>query len=337
MYKYFWSILLFLLFALTTLKGQDFHFSNEMPLQQNPAMVGFMDSYQSRVIVKHRNQWSALLGDAAFKTYAASFETRVCSTNFWGIGGFVLKDQSGSPAFNTTQGLLSVSYHRNLGKQTYLAAGLNTGFINYRVSDNLAFSTQFDGDVGFNLTQSNFEDLSTFQSNLLDLGVGLLLYENDTDYKWFLGLALQHINTSNAYTFKENNLQNPINLRMKKTIHWGLAKVFDSSDNELAFKGAFQWQVPHWEAVLGLYLQLQNLNVGFGTRLTKNQPRAVAPPLIDAFILSFDYQFQQLNIGFSYDLNTSPLKTSTNYRGAFEFTAAYAFGATSQCVYCPSF
>jgi len=337
MNKSFWCALLLFLATYDYVKGQDFHFSSEMPIQQNPAMTGFMDSYQSRLMVKHRNQWSALLGDAAFKTYAASFETRVCSTNFWGIGGFIMSDQSGSPAFNTTQGLLSISYHRNLGKQTYLAAGLNTGFINYKVNDNLAFATQFDGDVGFDLTQSNFEDLSDFQANLLDLGLGLLLYENDANYKWYVGLALQHINTSNAYTFKQNNLQNPINLRMKKTVHWGIARIFKNAVNELAFKGTFQWQAPHWESVLGLYLQLQNLNIGFGTRLTKNQPRELVPPLMDAFILSFDYQFDQLNIGFSYDLNTSPLRTSTNYRGAFELTATYVFGATSHCVYCPSF
>ena len=321
-----------------TLHAQDFHFSgnNQVPMYLNPAMTGFIDGYQNRALIKHRNQWSSILDQDAFKTYAVSLETRICDHNFWGFGGFLMKDQSGTPSFATTQGLFSVSYHHNLGRQKYLAAGVNAGFINYQIEDNLTFPEQFDGDIGFDLGRPNFENLADFNANLLDMGLGILLYQNQGKQKWYLGMALQHINTSTAYVFKQSNTQNTIQLRMRKTIHGGLA-IVSNKNSELFLKGSFQWQVPHWQSVMGLYTRINSVNIGVGARFTKNQPKEFQPPLIDAIILSFNYRFEGVALGFSYDLNVSPLKTATNFRGAFELTAVYAFGDNKECMYCPTF
>ena len=325
-------------FLTITIFGQDFHFSgnDQLPMYLNPAMTGFLKKTQGRTMVKYRNQWASILKKDAFQTYATSVEWRTCNRNFWGVGGFLMRDQSGQPSFETTQGLLSVSYHQNIGRQTYLAGGMNTGFINYQVDDRLTFPEQFDGNVGFDSSLPNFENIGQFESNLIDIGVGLLLYSDETNYKWFIGLALQHINNSTNYQFKNGNNSDAINLRMRKTIHGGIARKIRESYT-LAFKGSIQWQEPHWQSLLGLYVGLNNLNIGIATRLARNHPNSILPPVIDAGIFSLSYEMINLKVGFSYDLNISPLYRSTSYRGAMEFTASYFFGESSECVYCPQF
>lgn len=326
------------LFAFGTLKSQDFHFSGneQLPMYLNPAMTGFLKESQGRVMVKYRNQWGAILENNAFETSAASIEYRICNRNFWGIGGFFMRDQSGQPSFQTTQGLFSISYHHNLGRQTFLAGGINTGFINYQVDDRLTFAEQYDGDIGFNFNLPSFETIDQFEANLIDIGMGLLWYGGYDKYKWFAGFSLQHINNSTSYQFKQNNRQDGVNLRMRKTIHGGIAIKFNKS-YEIAFKGNLQWQEPHWQSVFGIYFQVVNLNLGVATRLARNQPNALTPPIVDAAIISFNYKFTNLTFGFSYDVNVSPLYRSTNYKGAMEFTASYQFGESSKCVECPRF
>ena len=337
-----YTIVFFLLFIGKTVCGQDFQLSgyNQLPVNINPAMTGFIEKGKSRAMATHRNQWSSILNTDAFKTYAASYEHRICDNNFWGLGGFVMTDKSGSPSFNTTQALFSLSYHHKLSSGTHLAVGINTGLLNYRIDDNLAFSEQFDGNVGFDTALPNFENTDNFNSDLLDLGAGLLWYKANTQtrgssFQWHLGLAFQHLIPSSQYTFTQSSNQNSINLRVKKTVHGGLNWKFNKN-RKLAFKGIFQWQVPHWQLTSGFYLQLSSIKIGAAARITQNQPKEIAPPLLDAIILSLSYQVNNTSFGMSYDLNVSPLRTATNYKGGFEVTITQFFGNLGKCVYCPN-
>ena len=324
-------------FLTITIFGQDFHFSGneQLPMYLNPAMTGFLKNTQGRAMVKYRNQWASILEKDAFQTYATSVEWRICDGNFWGFGGFLMHDQSGQPSFETTQGLLSVSYHQRISGQTYLAGGVNTGFINYEVDDRLAFPEQFDGNIGFDFGLPSFENIDQFEANLIDIGAGLLLYSDD-NYQWFFGLALQHINNSTSYQFKEDNSLDAINLRMRKTVHGGIAKKIKES-HSIAFKGSLQWQEPHWQSIVGLYVKLTSFNIGIATRFARNQPNSILPPVTDAAILSFSYEMAKMKFGFSYDVNVSALYRSTSYKGAMEFTASYFFGERSKCLNCPQF
>jgi hypothetical protein len=43
----------------------------------------------------------------------------------------------------------------------------------------------------------------------------------------------------------------------------------------------------------------------------------------DAIILTTVLETEKLNFGVSYDINTSKLRTASNYRGAFELSLTY--------------
>ncbi len=60
--------------------------------------------------------------------------------------------------------------------------------------------------------------------------------------------------------------------------------------------------------------------------------------LVDAFILSTRFDYEQFTVGFSYDINTSSLYTASNGNGAFEFSLLYKIcGPERRGVYCPNF
>ena len=59
--------------------------------------------------------------------------------------------------------------------------------------------------------------------------------------------------------------------------------------------------------------------------------------LTDAVILQTRFDYNQFSLGFSYDVNVSPLKPASNNNGAFEFALVYKFcGDISRGVYCPN-
>ena len=60
--------------------------------------------------------------------------------------------------------------------------------------------------------------------------------------------------------------------------------------------------------------------------------------LVDAAILSARFDFNDMSLGFSYDINVSPLRAASNGQGAFEFSLQYKIlGNTKKSVYCPDF
>jgi len=60
--------------------------------------------------------------------------------------------------------------------------------------------------------------------------------------------------------------------------------------------------------------------------------------LMDAAILSARFDFNDISLGFSYDVNVSPLRAASNGQGAFEFSLQYKIlGNTKKSVYCPDF
>jgi hypothetical protein len=60
--------------------------------------------------------------------------------------------------------------------------------------------------------------------------------------------------------------------------------------------------------------------------------------LTDAVIASTRFDFNDLSLGFSYDINISQLKPASNSQGSFEFSLIYKIcGMERRGVYCPNF
>jgi predicted porin len=85
---------------------------------------------------------------------------------------------------------------------------------------------------------------------------------------------------------------------------------------------------------VGLWARIASKEVGTNGGTTASSGGV----LVDAAILSARFDFNDISLGFSYDVNVSPLKAASNGQGAFEFSLQYKImGNTKKSVYCPDF
>ena len=79
----------------------------------------------------------------------------------------------------------------------------------------------------------------------------------------------------------------------------------------------------------------QAFQIGLWSRISNKIQTGV---LNDAAIISTRFDYDSFSIGFSYDINVSPLKAASKSHGGFEFAMVYKIcGPVRRGVYCPNF
>ncbi len=353
-FNFKYSLVLICVSLLTTINShaQDFQFSHFQmaPLYVNPAMTGYIQDGNNRLIVKYRSQWSSVIQDDAYQTMMASYDGGICiGETFLSYGFQMVKDKSGTPEFQINQFLGSMSLHLPFGRGTYLSGGLQAGLLQYQIDQQgLFFEEQFDGFVGFDSSIPNMENFENYNASLFDIGGGVLLYNDDPG--WYIGLAMHHTNTRPYFGITASETQDLNEVNIRTVIHGAYPIKISPANRKhynsyVVFKGLTMIQLPHWQIVGGADLKLslsrtaaflQNITFGAAFRLTAKKPNKAF--LLDAFILSTAINLSQdLTFAFSYDINLSPLHIVSSYRGGMEFTLMYKFTikAGNECVNCP--
>lgn len=342
------GLLAVLMIAGAELRGQDIHFSQfyMSPLNLNPAMTGVMNC-KIRLVANYRNQWAAILREHAFNTTSVSYDQRFPTGryDYFGIGGVVYSDMVGTGRFATTSAKISGSYSRRMGgdriKKHYMVVGANVGLAQRSVNfARFLFGTQHNGRGIGDPSLPSFEDLDRDQFLFADMSAGLLWFSilNKKD-SWYAGIAYDHINRPNQSFTDETYIP----LYTKLTLHAG--GDFEIGENLSTLPGVVTFlQGPSFQLNFGnsfrfTFLQNrfeeQSFQLGFWTRLANRVDRGL---LMDAFIISTRFDYNQFGIGFSYDINTSSLRNATNGNGSFEFSLIYNIcGPEDRGVYCPRF
>ena len=342
-------LLVGILMCQWTLHAQDIHFSQfyASPLTLNPALTGVMNC-NNRFTANYRNQWASILKSDAYNTYSVSYDRKipVGQYDYFGLGGALWSDVAGSLNFGTLKGLLSVSFSKRMfgdrNSSHYLVLGANGGVTQRRIDFHLArWGDQHDGDGGFDPDVTSQEDINgTFdRDNFLfaDVGVGLLWFSVfDKNNNVYIGGAYDHLNRPN----QSFNSQNTIPLFSKYTVHAG--GEFLVTKNMSLLPGAVMLkQGPSFEVNAGTSLRFllgesgQAVQFGVWSRIANQLSESL---LLDAFILSARFDYNEFSIGFSYDINTSQLNQATNANGSFEFSLIYKIcGVENRGVYCPEF
>lgn len=341
---------LFLLFCgLISLQAQDIHFSQFYlsPLNLNPAMTGVMNC-NSRVSLNYRNQWASILGPNAFRTYNVSYDQRipVGRYDYFGIGGTFWGDQAGEANFATTTGKLSASYSKKMGGNrkfgNYLVVGAEGG-VAQRSLDFLAlrWGTQHDGLGGFDPNALSGENLDRDQFLFADMAAGLLWFMVfDENNSFYIGGAFHHLNRADqSFSSDAQDL-----LYSRYTVHAG-GEFMMGSRFGLVPGVIVMNQGPSFQVNAGTSLKFllnggrnsatQAFQVGLWSRVSNQVESGV---LNDALILSTRFDYENFTLGFSYDLNVSPLQDATNNNGGFELALQYKIcGQQRRGVYCPTF
>ncbi|NJK83079.1 MAG: PorP/SprF family type IX secretion system membrane protein [Saprospiraceae bacterium] len=341
-----------ILMGVLSTKAQDIHFSQFYlsPLNLNPAMTGVMNC-NTRLVANYRNQWASVLKSNAFNTYSVSYDQRIAvgRYDYIGVGGVFWGDQAGESRFSTTTGKLSFSYSKRMGgnkqRNDYLVVGAQGGVAQRSIDFlNLRWPNQHDGEGGFDPSLSSGE--STLNDNFLfaDAEAGLLWFSvnEKKGSSFYAGAAFHHLNRANQSFFDGGESL----LYTRFTGHMGgdlpVSSKFGLVPGVIVMKQGPSFQVnggTSLKFLLGDSREYQAFQVGAWMRLANRyEDEENSGILADAAILSTRFDYNSFSIGFSYDVNISPLATASNGNGGFEFALVYKIcGAERRGVYCPRF
>jgi len=349
--KRFKQLIFCSLFALTafSLSAQDIHFSQfyQSPLNLNPAMTGVMNC-NIRLVANYRNQWASVLKSNAFSTYSVSYDQRipVGRYDYFGIGGTFWGDVAGESNFATTTGKISASYSKRMGgdrsKSHYLVVGAEGGIAQRSIDFlNLRWPSQHDGEGGFDPTLPTGEvNLNRDNFIFADMAAGLLWFTVWGDNSFYAGGAFHHLNRANQ-SFSEDE---EFDLYSRYTLHAGGELMFGNGNVGLVPGIIVMGQGPSFQVNPGASLKFvlgndrfnyQAFQFGGWLRIANKYDETV---ISDAAILATRFDYNSFSLGFSYDINISPLKTASNGNGAFEFSLVYKIcGPEKRNIYCPNF
>jgi len=347
--KKVFSVCLFVLGALS-LSAQDIHFSQFYlsPLNLNPAMTGVMNC-NIRFVTNYRNQWASVLKSNAYSTYSVSYDQRVPvgRYDYFGFGGTFWGDRAGEASFATMTGKLSLSYSKRMSggrnDAQYLVVGAEAGAAQRSIDFlKLRWGTQHDGQGGFDPELDSMEEPTFDRDNFIfsDLAAGLLWFSVfDKNNSLYLGGAFHHLNRANqSFSSSDEDL-----LFSRFTVHAGgeflLGNRFGLLPGVIVMSQGPSFQVnagTSFKFLLGnSRYNDQSFQLGLWTRISNKIETGV---LNDAAIISSRFDYNNFSLGFSYDINISPLRAASNAYGGFEFALIYKICKPERRgVYCPGF
>lgn len=291
-----------------------------LPTALNPAFAG--GSHHHRVMVHHRDQWPA--NDARYTTSYASFDTYFAKQKL-GIGGVVMSDNQGFATLKTTTFEAIASYELNLTNKLTFRPGLSLGFGQKKLADGLTYNDQFNEVTGFSGKPSN-ESFPTSRILYPEVGTGFLLYTSN----FWVGLSGKHLNMP-SMSFLGNgpdsrlplsyNFHAGIKIPLIHTPH--MAYLEDERDISITPVIHYKGQGKADQLDLGLYGIYDQLLIGAwfrGLPLIKSYNRI---PNTESMVLMAGWNFGEVTLTYSYDLQASKLRGYTN--GAHEINLTYIF------------
>jgi len=294
-------------------RSQDAEFSQfyANPLYLNPALAGA--EFRHRAVVNYRNQWPGM--DKGFVTYNASYD------NFFpklhgGVGVLVDVDNAGQGLLKTTQASLIYSYTLKASYKFFINMALQGSFYQRSLNwDLLRFGDQADLLQGMLLPTA---EIPPEYSSIIvpDFSAGIAFgYKSAI----FGGVAVNHLTRPDLafYSQYENRLP------MKITGHIGAN--FNMQGKSMEFDPVFwispnllyQQQGDFHQLNTGIYIvRLPVVLGGWFRHCFENA---------DSFIVLAGIVYNNIRIGYSYDLTLSEIRSYTG--GAHEISISWIFGS----------
>jgi len=315
--------------------AQDFYFSqfNSSPLHLNPALTGSING-KARVVANYRSQWSNILQDDAYKTYALSYDRRknLKSGDYIGMGISGSRDISGSARFSTTQVALSFSFAKTISKSASashsLIGGLQSGIARRMIDPtNLRWSSQNNGQGGFDPNSPagfiNQQDII-----FIDVNGGLNWVSSFGERKnIYAGISVFHINRPNT-SFQNDDVPLSIKTSVQAGGELPLSSRLSLLPSMLYLNQGVQGQLS-----IGAMVSLSNMTNSFVSNIQGGvfyRAGKGSEGLLhsDAIITVLSLQLKGVQLGFSYDYTISNLNFDT--LGTLEFSVGYIFGKTNK-------
>jgi type IX secretion system PorP/SprF family membrane protein len=314
-------LLLFVAIGVEGVKAQDPNFSQyfSSPLTINPANTGFFYGNQ-RVVANYRRQWWG--AGEPFTTTTISFDTKgksFTSNEFdtWAIGVSALTDKAAGGLLTSNYAGISGAYHKALDENGYasLGVGFQAAYVTRKVDlTNMSYNSQFTSG-GFDLNLPTGESYVAGTANHVDVSTGLLYKYDDETNAYYLGAGYMHVTQPKESILNSTTTKVPSRLTMAAGASLAVgynSKVFlsalyqkQASASSYAAGGAFQFGLPVENVDLSLYLGGWYSNA------------SISPYI--------GMQYNTFQLGVTYDVVTSGLKSANPKNGSFELSLVYIF------------
>jgi type IX secretion system PorP/SprF family membrane protein len=323
--------------------SQDIHFSQfqENPSLLNPALCGA--EYLRRFSANYKDQWGSVT--LPYRSYGVSFESRLHSSNWQQVDNFrrmtfkkrslsrltagmsIYNDQAGDGKLGQTLVNGTLATFIKIDQESYLSVGLQGSLVQRRLNaSKLKFPDQFE-ETGFNPTIDANENLSGNNFTYGDLATGVLWYYGEHRHvvqveqmlKAKVGISFYHL-LSPEQKFMNYS---PELLYRKIVFHGDLTFGIRGTSSAFSPSWVLSRQGPSTEFIFGGMIKTFSNDNSIYTGLVKRScyGYGIYYRNKDALIISAMLDRQQhLCFLLSYDINISPLRNASAFRGGIEFT-----------------
>lgn len=307
----------------TTLHAQDIHFSQffRTPMATAPANIGQFDGAY-RFSGVFRQQWRSVT--KPYRTFGLGGDAKdVKGIEGLGLGAWLFNDRAGDSRLNTFRLNVGGSYtkHIDAAKQHSLTAGLQTGFtaISINYSD-LYFDAQYNGFY-YDPSLSNNETFARDGLTHFDLHAGLAYHYVMAKRKRIdAGLSFYNLTTPSIGFM--GGPGSPLDVR---TAMNAVGQVPVATKVDLLPMVQWMGQGKFREFILGgsvRFIQSEMMGLRRAVHVGGYWRWA------DAGYLFAGVEYDDWDIGISYDFNVSELVPASRNRGGIELTAIYIMGRT---------
>lgn len=303
-------LLITFLTAGIRLQAQDPQFTQfySNPLYQAPSFAGAISGY--RVSAVYRDQWPKMPG--LLTTINVAADANLDKINS-GVGIIALRDVAGSANYSNTYVGLLYSYNVRINRRTYLRPGLGFYYTQHTLDrEKLVFASQLysDSDIQPILPEEIFKRYA------FDGSASLLLSMRNS----WIGLTADHLMRPNI-SITDFGYKYPVKFNLFGGVKlFKLERLISTKRQTVTIAGSYRHQGKTDQLDVGLYWSYAPIVLGVWYRdlpLIKDYSRR------DAISILIGYNYQDLNIGYSYDFTVSRLVTSTG--GAHEISLSYKF------------
>jgi type IX secretion system PorP/SprF family membrane protein len=319
--------------------AQDIHFSQFYfsPLTLNPAHTGFFNG-KHRFATNYKSQWKRASGGDPYVTFTGTYDVHILdkimkAADMAGFGISVFSDKAGKGDLKTTGAFGSLAYHRDMignGKQL-VSLGLQAGVVQVGFDrSKLRFGDEILSESEAGTGQEVFDRTSVIYA---DVNAGLLWnYIYSKKMVFFVGLSTYHLTQPkvNFLTTTESNV-----LSNRTAIQAG-GSFFVTDRWDVLPSFLYMIQKASNETNLGLAARYNtkskaSIRLGGWYRQWANS---------DAVIIMAGFEYMDITLGMSYDINVSTLKETSNGQGSFEIALIYVLQSSKAIVQdmaCPHF
>ncbi len=312
--------------TVSCLQAQDIHFSQHFHAQNyiNPSFNGLAPG-MTRFSLNSKSQWLSVR--SPFNTYLASFENswkaNRTNTSYFSTAALVYYDVAGDADFSTMHFSPSLAYTfvLNSNLSSLFSVGIQPGIAQRSLDiTKLRFDSQFNGYMfDPNLSTNEATDIQNFIFSEINAGVHYINFFSKDTYL-AAGTSLHHINKPIV------SLKNSESVRLDRK--WLLhceARMYIRNTVFLP-SAYFAKQGPHTEIILGgraIVNRVKKSPIDNELMFRKNFLLGMYYRGRDALIVYSGVEFQNYNVGVSYDINLSRLLPASRARGGIEISAAY--------------